>query len=83
MARDDAVELGQRLDLVDDHAAHLGGAFGGLLRQLEDALAQLGARRVELVLHLGGHPLEALDHLGEALRRPDRACRWPSPVVWS
>src|SRR5262249_46314909 len=30
MARYDAVELGQRLDLVDDHAAHLGRAFGSL-----------------------------------------------------
>ena len=43
MAGDDAVELGQRLDLIDDDAAHLGRAVGGLLRQLEDAAAQLAA----------------------------------------
>ena len=48
VAGDDAIELGQRLDLVDDHAAHLGGAVGGLLRQFEDALAQLAARGLEL-----------------------------------
>ena len=66
MAGDDAVELGQRLDLVDDDTAHLGGAVGGLLRQFEDAPAQLVAGRLELLLHLGGHPLQALEHLGEA-----------------
>ena len=60
MAGDDAVELGQRLDLVDDDAAHLRGAFGGLLRQFEDAAAQLGARGFELALHLGRHLLHAL-----------------------
>ena len=79
---DDAVELGQRLDLVDDHAAHLGGAFGGLLRQFEDALAQLGAGGFELLLHLGRHLLEPVDHLGETLRRLRRASpgrrRWPA-----
>ena len=69
VAGDDAVELGQRLDLVDDHAAHLGGAVGGLLRQFENALAQLAARGLELVLHLGGHVLEPVEHLGEALGR--------------
>ena len=53
VAGDDAVELGQRIDLLDDDAAHLRGAFGGLLRQLEDALAQFGARRLHLALHLG------------------------------
>ena len=69
MAGDDAVELGQRLDLIDDDAAHLGGALGGLLRQLEDALAQLGAGGFELALHLRGHALEPVDHVGEALCR--------------
>ena len=68
MAGDDAVELGQRLDLVDDHAAHLRGAVGGLLRQFENAAAQLGARGLELALHLGGHLLHALQRFGEALR---------------
>ena len=68
MAGDDAVELGQRLDLVDDDAAHLRGAVGGLLRQLEDAAAQLGARRLQLALHLGRHLPHALQRLGEALR---------------
>ena len=69
MAGDDAIELGQRLDLVDDHAAHLRCAVGGLSRQFEDALAQLGAGGFELALHLRGHSLEPLDHLGVALRR--------------
>src|SRR5580692_7135658 len=41
---DDAIELGQSFDLIDDDAAHLRGALGGLLRQFEDAAAQLGAR---------------------------------------
>ena len=67
MPRDDAVELGQRLDLVDDDAAHLRGAFGGLLRQLEDAAAQFGARRLQLLVHLRGHLLHALNDLGEPL----------------
>ena len=62
VAGDDAVELGQRLDLVDDHAAHLRGALGGLLRQFEDAAAQLGARGLELALHLRRHLLHALQH---------------------
>ena len=31
---DDAVELGECLDLVDNDAAHLRGAFGGFLRQV-------------------------------------------------
>src|SRR5262249_57980379 len=65
MTSDDAIELGQRLDLIDDHAPHLRRAFRRLLRQLEDALTQLVAGRVQLVLHFGSHLLEALDHLGE------------------
>ena len=69
MARHDAVELGERLDLIDNDAAHLRGAVRRFLRQLEDALAQLGAGRFQLALHLGGHPLEAVDDIGEALRR--------------
>ncbi|MBV6489013.1 MAG: hypothetical protein GHHEDOFH_02990 [Pseudorhodoplanes sp.] len=69
MARYDAVELGERLDLVDDHAAHLGGAFGGLRRHFQDAAAQLGAGGVELVLHLCRHLLDALQHVGEPLGR--------------
>ena len=43
VAGDDAVEFGQRLDLIDDDAAHLRGAFGGFLRQFEHAAAQFGA----------------------------------------
>ncbi len=69
MAGDDAVELGQRLDLVDNDAAHLRGALGGLLRQFEDALAQLGAGGVELALHVASHALQPFDHLGEAVGR--------------
>ena len=67
VAGDDAVELGQRLDLVDNDAAHLRGAVGGLLRQLENAAAQLGARRLQLALHFGGHLLHAGERLGETL----------------
>ena len=39
MARDDAIEFGQRLDLIDDDLTHLSGALGGLLRHFENALA--------------------------------------------
>ena len=78
VAGDDAVELGQRLDLVDDDAAHLRGAIGGLLRQLEGAAAQfvaggfelavhLQARRFQLALHLGRHLPHALHRFGKAL----------------
>ncbi len=69
MTRDDAIELGQGLDLLDDDAAHLRGAVRRLLRQLENAAAQLGAGRVELALHLGRHLLHALHDLGETLGR--------------
>ena len=68
VAGDDAVELGQRLDLVDDDAAHLRGAVRGLLRQLENALAQLAAGRLEFLLHVGGHPFQAFEHVSEAGR---------------
>src|SRR5262249_61319492 len=64
VARHDAVELGQRLDLVDDYAPHLGRAFGGLLRQLQDALAPLGSRAVELLLPLGRQLLHSLRNVG-------------------
>ncbi len=67
MAGDDAVEFGQRLDLVDDDPAHLGGAFGGFLRQFEDAAMQLGAGGFQLALHLGRHLLHALHRLGKAV----------------
>ena len=93
VAGDDAVELGQRLDLVDDDASHVGGGLGRLLRQLEYPLAQLGARALELLLHLGGHLLQTVEHLGEPLRRlrehrvrtprrpARRCCAWPRPAV--
>src|SRR5581483_5928564 len=48
MVCDDAVELGERLDLVDDHLAHLRGGFGGLLRHFQHAAAQLVAGRFQL-----------------------------------
>ncbi len=66
VAGDDAVQLGQSLDLIDDDAAHLRGAFGGFLRQFEHAAAQFGAGRLELALHFGGHLLHVLHGLGEA-----------------
>ncbi len=66
---DDAVQFGERLDLVDDHLAHLRGALGGLLRHFEHAAAQLVAGRLELVMHLGRHLLHARHHVGELLGR--------------
>ena len=66
MAGDDAIELGQGLDLVDDDAPHLRRALGGLLRQFENAAAQFGARRLQLLLHFRRHLLHALHDLGEA-----------------
>src|SRR6187551_3136405 len=62
---DDPVEFGERLDLVDDHLAHLRGVVGGLLRHLEHTAAQLVAGRLELVMHLGGHLLHGLHHRAE------------------
>ena len=67
MTGDNAIELGQRLDLVDDDAPHLRRALGGLLRQFEDAAAQFGARRLQLLLHFRRHLLHALHDLGETL----------------
>src|SRR6516164_2186787 len=69
VAGDDAVELGQRLDLIDDDAPHVRGGIRRLLRQLENALAHLGSRALELATHLGGHLLQLVEHVGEALRR--------------
>ena len=69
MAGDNAIELGERLDLIDDDAAHLRCALGGLLRQFENAAAQFGAGRLELLLHFRRHLLHALHDLGEAARR--------------
>ena len=66
---DDPVEFGQRLDLVDDHLAHLRGVVGGLLRHFEHAAAQFVAGGFELVMHLGGHLLHGLHHGGELLGR--------------
>src|SRR5205809_815747 len=68
-ARHDAVELGQGLDLIDDDAPHVRSGVRRLLRQLEDALAQLSARRFELAAHVDTHLLQLVQNLGEALRR--------------
>src|SRR5262249_11245859 len=69
VAGDDAVELGERFDLLDDDAPHLRSALGSLVRQLEDAATQLAAGAVELALHLGGHLLDAQDDLAETVLR--------------
>ena len=69
MARNDAIEFGQRLDLVDDNPAHLRGAFGRFLRQFEDAAPEFVARAFQLALHFRGHLLHALDGFGKALVR--------------
>ena len=67
--RDDPVQFRQRLDLVDDHLAHLRGAFGGLLRHFEHAAAQFVAGGFELVVHFRGHLLHARDHAWRTSRR--------------
>ena len=69
MARDDLVQLGQRLDLVHDHPAQLRCAFGRFLRQLEHAAAQLLAGSLDLALHFGGHLPHRMQHVGEAFGR--------------
>ena len=65
VARHDPVQFGQRLDLVDDHLAHLRGALGGLLRHFQHATAKFVARGFQFVLHFAGHLLHARDHGGE------------------
>ncbi len=69
MTRDDPVQFGQRLDLVDNDLAHLRGALGGFLRHLQHAAAQFVARGFQLVMHLQSHLLHALHHRGELVRR--------------
>ena len=69
MARDDAVKLGERLDLVNDHAPHLGRALSGLLRQFENVLAQLCARCFDLTAHLGPHFLQLLAEVPGSLQK--------------
>ena len=69
MTCDDPVQFGQRLDLVDDHLAHLRGALGGLLRHFQHAAAKFVARGVQLVVHFGRHLLHARHHGGELVRR--------------
>ena len=59
---DDAVQFRERLDLVDDHFAHLRGALGGLLRHFQNAAAQFVAGGLQLVMHFGRHLLHARDH---------------------
>ena len=63
--RDDPVQFGQRLDLVDNHLAHLRGAFGGLLRHFQHAAAQFVAGGFEFVMHFRRHLLHARHHGGE------------------
>ena len=65
----DPVQFGQRLDLVDDHLAHLRGVFGGFLRHFEHATAKLVARGIEFVVHFRGHLLHALHHRGKLFGR--------------
>src|SRR4029079_18421140 len=67
MARNDAIEFGKSLDLVDDDPAHLRGAFGSFLRQLEDAASEFVARAFEFALHFRGHLLHALDGFAKTL----------------
>ena len=65
MMGDDPVQFGQRLDLIDDHLAHLRGAFGGLLRHFQHAAAKLVAGGLQLGMHFGRHLLHARHHGGE------------------
>ena len=66
MPGDDAIELGQRLDLIDNDTPHLRRAVRGLLRQLEHPAPQFGTCSFELTLHFRRHLLHALHDVGEA-----------------
>ena len=68
VAGDDLRQVGQRLDLVADHAAHRLGALAGLLGQFEHAALQLLARRVEFALQL----LHGVAHLARRLAEAAR-----------
>ena len=65
-ARHQGGELVQRLDLVGDDPAHVGGRFLRLLRQLDRAAADLGAGRLELVLDLRRHRAKLARRVAEA-----------------
>ena len=69
VTRDDPVQFGQRLDLVDDHLAHLRGVLGGFLRHFQHAAAKLVAGGLQLVMHFRSHLLHALHHGGEPVGR--------------
>ncbi|CEG07380.1 hypothetical protein BN961_00769 [Afipia felis] len=65
MAGDNAVELGQGFDLIDDDLAHLRGAFGCFLRQFQHAAAQIGAGGVKFLMQFGSHLLHRVDDVAE------------------
>ena len=67
MPRHNAIELGERIDLLDNDPPHLRRTVRGLLRKLEDALAQFGARLLHLALHRGAHLAHLPYDLDEAL----------------
>ena len=67
VAADNFVELGERLDLVGDEAAHGGGAFARLVRQLEHAALQLLAGLLQRMLHLARDLAQFARGIGEAL----------------
>ena len=69
MTRDDPVQFGQRLDLVDNHLAHLRGVLGGFLRHFQHAAAKLVAGRLQFVMHFRSHLLHALHHGREPVGR--------------
>ena len=67
MSGHDTVELGERIDLLHDYTAHLRRALRGLLRQLEDALAQLAASCLHFARHRSAHLAHLAHDLDEAL----------------
>ncbi len=67
--RDEGGQFVERLDLVGDHAAHVGGGFLRLLRQLDDAPMQFGAGVFELALDLPGHAAHLVHGVAELRRR--------------
>ena len=69
MTCDDPVQFGQRLDLVDDHLAHLRGILGGFLRHFEHAAAKFVARGVQFVMHFGAICFMLAHHRGELVGR--------------
>ena len=66
MTADDLVELGKRLQLIGNNAAHRFGALARLVRQLEYAALELDARLFQRALHFLRHLAYFARGVGEA-----------------